>query len=505
MLGLVAMSVLMTSMFSGSSISIVRAQGEELVAAADAIVPSDVEEVQAMPGDGEVLVQWKAATDNVAVVGYKVHRGTHSLTEENPRYDLPSIPVGNVTSYRIKDLTNNQAYYFSVSAIDAAGNESEYYSPEATTTPKTGLRLSSIEDDGKSPKVEDVSAEDIISVTVEFSEPVKLPEQNPESAFVIEAEDKTRLSVQKAEIDTRDDTGKTVVLTTAPQKDGTEYVVTAGIEVKDYFNNPVISGTSDTGSFTGSSKQKPGTTVTPGTDIPGGGANDTQPPLITASVADFNDRISVTFSEPVVLPTDPTTHITVKNHDNEAPLAVKNVSLSTDGATLYITTDPMQGIVYDLWMSDIADAKGNTAIEGLRGTVTGKVDGTGRDTTPPENITELIANIKNAPRGILELRWKESANTQRDSADQLLYQSVGKNTSNFGHASSLGAASTAAEIQDLQTGWYTFKITTKDNAGNESSGSIISKFLPETGPGMLAAGVTSLLMGLYRRKKKNSK
>lgn len=510
---LLLLSLIIVSAFSTSAVSLAQdATGAapapttetstETVATAtkDTTVPSDVDEATATPGDSEVLVQWKAATDNVAVVGYKVHRGTESLTETNPKYNLPSIPVGNVTQYRVKDMTNDQVYYFSVSAIDAAGNESEYYSPEASATPKTGLHLASIEDDGKAPQINDVSSEDIITVTVEFSEPVKLPEQNPESAFVIEtSEDKARLAVQRAEVDSRDETGKTIVLTTAPQKDGTEYVLTAGIEVKDYFNNPVISGTSDTGSFKGSDKENASSGTTGGT-TGGGDASDTQPPVITSAIADFANRISVTFSEPVVLPANAERNIHIIAADKSA-LEVKNLSLSTDGATLYITTAPMQAVEYDIEITGITDTNKNESAEALKTTVTGKSDGL-RDTTPPENVSDLLAKIKNAPKGILELRWKESANTAGDLADQLIYQSAGKNSSNFGHGSSLGGQTKVAEVQDLQPGWYTFKITAKDTSGNESSGAIISKYLPQSGPGMIAAGLTSVLMGLYRKKKK---
>lgn len=503
---LVLLSLVIISAFSSSAVSFAQdatetteTATETIAAATDTTVPSDVDEVTATPGDGEVMVQWKAATDNAGVVGYKVHRGTEALTELNPKYNLPTIPVGNVTSYRVKDLTNNQAYYFSVSAVDGAGNESEYYSPEATATPKAGLRLASIEDDGKAPQINDVTAEDIITVLVEFSEPVKLPEQNPESAFVIEtSEDKSRLAVQRAEVDTRDDTGKTVVLTTAPQKDGTEYVLTAGIEVKDYFNNPVISGTSDTGSFKGSDTQKAGSDT--GDNTTGnGGEGDTQPPVITSVVADFANRISVTFSEPVVLPTDAQKNIHIIAANN-AVLEVKNVSLSTDGATLYISTAPMQAVEYSIELSGIADANKNESAEPLKTTVTGKTDGI-RDVTPPENITNLVAKIKDVPRGVLELRWSESANTAGDLTDQLIYQSLGKNSNSFGNGSSLGGQTTVAEVQDLKPGWYTFKITAKDTSGNESTGTILSKYLPETGPGMIAAGLTSLLMGLYRKKR----
>ena len=57
-------------------------------------------------------LNWTASTDNVAVTGYDVYRGTTKLT------------TVTTTSYSVTGLTANTAYTFSVKAKDAAGNES---------------------------------------------------------------------------------------------------------------------------------------------------------------------------------------------------------------------------------------------------------------------------------------------------------------------------------------------------------------------------------------------
>lgn len=472
-------------------------------AATDSVMPSDVANVKATPGDSEIQLTWDAATDNVGVSSYKIYRGTKSVkTTEDHRYDLPVIPVSNVKSYVVKNLTNGQKYFFSVTAVDAAGNESDNYSDEVSATPESGLRLASIEDDGKAPQVKEVKAEDSVTVLVVFSEAVKLPEERPASAFTIEkAADKKRLDVQKAEIDSRDETGKTVVLQTAVQEEKADYVLTAGLEIKDYFDNPIISGTSDTGSFKGSGKKKEVAPPTP----PASG--DQEPPVLVSASADFSDRIAVNFSEKITLPDNPKDSFSIVKKGTEEHLAVNNVSLSVDEKTVYLTTAPQQAVEYEVRVSGVKDLAGNLiAATGNKVSVTGKtaVDGA-KDLIPPEEVTKLIARIKNAKTNLVELRWEPSKNSAKDLANQNFYQSNDKDGKTFGAASALSPTATAVEVENLQGDrWYTFKVTTKDTTGNESKGAVTSIYLPKTGPGLIAAGLTSVLMGLYSRKRKKN-
>ena len=62
----------------------------------------------------EISLAWDAATDNVAVVGYRLYRDG-SLTE---------LANTSSTSYTDSNLTASQAYQARVTALDAAGNES---------------------------------------------------------------------------------------------------------------------------------------------------------------------------------------------------------------------------------------------------------------------------------------------------------------------------------------------------------------------------------------------
>lgn len=461
----------------------------------DTVDPLDVENLTAEPGDSEVLLKWDAASDNVGVVGYKIFRGTLSVKEENQSYNLPSIPVGNVSSYRVKNLTNGQQYFFSIVALDAAGNESASFAPEISATPKAGLRLASIEDDGKAPVVKEVRAEDIITVKVVFSEPVRLPQEEPASAFAIERKDsRVRLPVQRAELDPRDASGATIILTTAPQEKGVDYVLTAGIEVKDFYGTPISSGTADTGAFEGSDKKISG---------PGPGGADVTPPSVVSAVADFADRIAVTFSEKIKLPPDVKSAISIERRGTANSIEVKNVNLSVDGATLYITTVPQQPGEYEVSIAGIADVVGNE-LEEEGPPIIVQASGVGlRDLIPPEDITNLIAKVRSAQKSLVEVRWTGSADSAGDLAEQILYQSEGKEARQFGSGAPVASDVHDIEIDKLKPGtWYTFKITTKDTSGNESGGVMKSIFLPQVGPGLVAALFTAVMAGVWRKQRR---
>src|SRR5207253_2525816 len=73
-----------------------------------------------------LTLSWNAATDNVAVAGYRVYlNGTLLLSPSS-------------TSAQIIELTPNFTRSFTVSAVDAAGNASALSAPLSATTPGTG-------------------------------------------------------------------------------------------------------------------------------------------------------------------------------------------------------------------------------------------------------------------------------------------------------------------------------------------------------------------------------
>lgn len=129
------------------------------------------------------------------------------------------------------------------------------------------------------------------------------------------------------------------------------------------------------------------------------------------------------------------------------------------------------------------------------------------DLTPPEDITDLMVTQKLLQLNsyLVTLSWKASLNTAGDLIDQILYKSLNRGV-NYDGGTSLGVNATKYETTLEGGKEYTFKITTKDRSGNESTGMIKSIRLPQTGPaGMALFG--SILSGLgahqllSRRKK----
>lgn len=70
---------------------------------------------------GTATLTWDANTET-DVTGYNVYMGTQSGL-----YGAP-LSVGNTTSYTVGNLTGGRTYYFSLTAVDSAGNESQHSS-----------------------------------------------------------------------------------------------------------------------------------------------------------------------------------------------------------------------------------------------------------------------------------------------------------------------------------------------------------------------------------------
>ncbi len=101
------------------------------------ILPEDVTNVIATPGNGAVSLSWDDSEDSDgAVIGYKVHYGTSSIQSETSGGYEDEILVSTGTAYTINQLQNGTPYYFAVTAVDDEENESRNYSGEVTATPQ---------------------------------------------------------------------------------------------------------------------------------------------------------------------------------------------------------------------------------------------------------------------------------------------------------------------------------------------------------------------------------
>lgn len=70
----------------------------------------------------QISLSWSASTDNIAVTGYKVYRGS------------ALINTNTTTSYTDSELTPSTEYCYTVSAYDTAGNISDLGGPSCVTT-----------------------------------------------------------------------------------------------------------------------------------------------------------------------------------------------------------------------------------------------------------------------------------------------------------------------------------------------------------------------------------
>ena len=126
------------------------------------------------------------------------------------------------------------------------------------------------------------------------------------------------------------------------------------------------------------------------------------------------------------------------------------------------------------------------------------------DIIAPEDITNFVLTFKEElEKFIIVMNWTASINSAQDLIDQMLYKSMDKGIS-YDDGTSLGAKATTHQIPNLEGGKeYTFKITTKDVAGNESVGVVKSIRLPQTGvgAGMLLFGSALAAGRMLRRKK----
>ncbi|MBI4975259.1 fibronectin type III domain-containing protein [Candidatus Peregrinibacteria bacterium] len=370
-------------------------------AASDSTKPSDVENFKGTALDASVKLTWDAATDNVAVTGYKVYYGLKPVAKSGETYDS-NKDAGSVLNYTLTGLTNDKKYYFLFFFYDAAGNESGSWAKEISLTPVKGAAGS----DKEAPKVSSAVAMNKEQVKVVFSEAVVLPLQDPQDAFTVEDDNFKPLAVLKAEMDKDDKEEKIVVLTTAAQKKDVKYKLTVGIDLKDKAGNPIISGTSDIAGFTGSDAEKP--------------AEDKKAPEVTKVESMDSTHVIVTFNEGIVLGIDPSKNFSVMQEaDSKKTLDVLGVELGKNGAgvedaSAIVTTSAQENVNYVVVVSGVKDADSNE-INPAKGSgkfmgASAKAEKEGgdkiKDIIPPKDVLNLLAKkTLDAKNYIVTLTW----------------------------------------------------------------------------------------------------
>ena len=481
-------------------------ESTKTVAVADTAYPSDVNNVKAVGKDKMITLTWDASTDNVGVKGYKIFYGIQSVSVDSASYTQGPVDTGNVLTYDVKNLENGKTYYFAITAYDAAGNESEFYSNEVSATASASPLPAA--DDKVAPKVTSATAEFNTSVKVVFSEAVQLPTTKPESAFTIKEDlAGSALAVSKAAIDTNDKTNKTVLLTTPVQKKGAKYVLTVGIQLKDLAGNPMVSGTSDTAVFSGSDSAVP-TDVKPAAPETTAPATDTVAPAFASVKALDGNTVEVTFTEPVALLTNAVENFIVTDaNDNTMITNVKKVTIAQNGAKVTLTTGDLAAKKYNLIALKVKDVAGNLMpVENSATTFDGMAPSVVITPTSSTKIADAASDLmaKAMANLMVELTWKNKSDKLADVANFVLYMSSDRGAT-YGNGIVVGKDAMTYDFSNLTADMvYYFKLTTKDSKGNESEGLITYLTLPKTGPEMLlfllfgSAGGSALI----NRKKK---
>jgi chitin-binding protein len=102
------------------------------VTASTAAGPEQDEQAPSAPSDltatattsSTISLSWKASSDNAGVTGYNIYNGTEKI----------GSVAGTLLSYTASGLTANSTYTFTVTAFDAAGNESDASNAATATT-----------------------------------------------------------------------------------------------------------------------------------------------------------------------------------------------------------------------------------------------------------------------------------------------------------------------------------------------------------------------------------
>lgn len=484
-----ARTLTLLSMLSLSSSALVSA---EVVADAElADVPSDVENLEAFPGDSEVTLTWDAATAEGGVDGYTVYMGLKSY-EEAETYNLGDTDVGDKTTYVVDGLTNGMTYYFAVKAYDENENTSEDYSNEAEATPE-----SSNVGDYTGPMVSRAEAVSSTLVQVEFSEDVVLPTDGA-SAFALEASDGTFVEVLSAYVSEED--SSTVFLVTGEQIAGAQYLLTAGIQVEDSAGNPVSSGTSDTALFTGSSLEKTETETDPDAES----TTSDEDFKVEALENEETNELVLSFSQKVGY-VDASAFTLQLADDATEELEVLAVSVDSDDATqvTLVTEDMEPGFDYVLTLDEtvLNEAGDSLSLENREVEFTAKTIDL-EDVIAPEDITNFLADATSESSVLLT--WTASVDSAGDLAKYYLYQSMDGGVS-FDDALTVSKTADEYEVDELTAGeTYTFKVTAVDENGNESEGIMTTVTLPEAGPELLLLVPLALLgASVASRRKKD--
>ena len=117
--------------------------------------PTTPTHLRAIPSNHAVYLYWDAAEDESGIAYYVISASLYHRDDpvaQDPSQKPQNMPdtfktSNNKTSLRIDDLEPDELYFFRVIAVDQAGNESSYWSEEASAMTRSSIAEISLENE----------------------------------------------------------------------------------------------------------------------------------------------------------------------------------------------------------------------------------------------------------------------------------------------------------------------------------------------------------------------
>lgn len=430
--------------------------------------PSDVRNVSATASDKAIELTWDDATDeDGVVVKYKVYYGVTPVTEEGGTYDQEVDTQNDDTTFEVRNLVNNDTYYFGVTAVDDQGNESDLYSVEVSASPTSG------EVAVVSPILQNVVHTTPNKILVVMSEPVQLADPATE-AFDL-TEDSTGASIPILNVQVNSEQ-VTLIIDPSVLIVDEFYRVTATTGVTDFDNNPVSSGIVDSVEF----KAQEHFVAPPEEEEP---ADEEEPLLEEDPEEDLAD------GEPETTPKSP---------NNFGSFFLDNSGSGSDTANFLDGLLAPDNLINNLETVDPEPInKAVTAPVSDPVVANSKpVLSSAPDLMPPQDARSIEADTSNFESGEVMVSWAPAFDIDGDIKDQILYTRVGLGAWDKGL--SLGKDVSEAKMSVQQNQNYQVRLVTVDVSGNESFGAAFefSTTLSQSGGGqgtVIALSVIAML------------
>jgi|GEM_PF-1241459 len=430
--------------------------------------PSDVRNVTAEGLDGAVRLTWDEATDDGLVVGYKVHYGVTTVTEEGDTYDQEVNTFSEESSFDVENLINNNTYFFAVTAVDDEGLESELYSVEVSATPKSSGG------DG-APILISATHTAANKVLLIMSEPVQL--DDPTTAFDLsDTFTEVKVPILNTLINSQQ---LTLVLDPASLTPGRKYTLTATTGVTDFDGNPVSSGVVDSVEF-----DAVGEFETPVVEPP---ASDDE---------EDNDEDEEEFEEELLIEEEPVIETPAEPNDLNTFFLDDSQGNSDTANFLDSLLSPDNPINNLERFEPEAETTTETSTPSVPTANETQNLSSAPDQVPPQDARNLLADTSMAPSGQVQISWTPAVDIDGDIKDQVLYTRVGLGVWDTGI--SLGKGVSNATINVDQNENYQIRLVTLDEANNESFGAAFefSTTLNQSGGGQGSVVALTVLAAL---------